>query len=654
MKKLLFIIGFIWIALLGKAQSWDHYYGYIPQDSIIGRDSVQILVIDAEKDSTYTLLISQLDSIWVSKNDSLTMIGRNGVIYTYSSTGDTLYAEVDSSAYSTLDALNDSITALEARTASVSGGYDLLEFTVGTTTDAPAVGDSLFTHGELFGKSLEVFRGGDGAYMPMVPSRATSPGYELNDSTLTVHPVYVAGDIMRIHIRESANVTSLVLRDIDQEGPTYSSAEIGTGNDTIIYVTLSDVTGVDTDSVPNIADFTFETSNDVAIGLNATSFIDATTLGVALDSTLTVFNDSTLQLTYVPSGYPRLQDTNGFESSGWTDQSVTNNLDYTPPDETAPIAQSFEIGTYNDSIVMGLFDEALNADSIPATTDFLFETGGQVEIGLNAITLSSDTLFAALDSSLASTYQDSSFTITYTQPTSGRLQDASGNLVASWADSTVTNNLGDEPAVLNDGNTQGWYIAEAEYVTQSDDSVSQWDDVSGNDYHLTNNTDIKPLFQGDSIIFGHAAGVQMGSSIALDTSNTWYAVMCVDSYFNSSDLISNGSTNMIVEHNNTDNNQLRIVAGSNYIRSNSDLIYENTMLVVCRFVSYSSSGIVINNGSEVTEIAGEIDATNTLDIGDFSNNSAVSFKEIIIRNVDDSSEDRTAIMDYLNNKYTIY
>ena len=81
---------------------------------------------------------------------------------------------------------------------------------------------------------------------------------------------------------------------------------------------------------------------------------------------------------------------------------------------------------------------------------------------------------------------------------------------------TVTNNLSSEPAVLNDGNTEAWYEAHADYLTITDDSVSQWDDRSGNNYDLTQATSTKrPVFAGDSVLF-EATGIQMVASVPSD------------------------------------------------------------------------------------------------------------------------------------------
>jgi hypothetical protein len=65
MKKLLFIIGLISVSLVGFGQSWDHYYGKLPQDSILGLDTLQFLVIDAEDDSTFWVSADQLNTLWV-------------------------------------------------------------------------------------------------------------------------------------------------------------------------------------------------------------------------------------------------------------------------------------------------------------------------------------------------------------------------------------------------------------------------------------------------------------------------------------------------------------------------------------------------------------------------------------------------------------
>jgi len=66
MKKVLLIVGMIVSSVLLMGQSWDHSYGYLPQDSILAKDSVQILVIGADPsgDTTFTMLVSDLNALW--------------------------------------------------------------------------------------------------------------------------------------------------------------------------------------------------------------------------------------------------------------------------------------------------------------------------------------------------------------------------------------------------------------------------------------------------------------------------------------------------------------------------------------------------------------------------------------------------------------
>jgi hypothetical protein len=66
MKKLLFTITLILSSVYLLGQSWDHSYTYLPADSILTKDSVQILVIAADPadDTTFTMLVSDLDALW--------------------------------------------------------------------------------------------------------------------------------------------------------------------------------------------------------------------------------------------------------------------------------------------------------------------------------------------------------------------------------------------------------------------------------------------------------------------------------------------------------------------------------------------------------------------------------------------------------------
>jgi hypothetical protein len=121
-------------------------------------------------------------------------------------------------------------------------------------------------------------------------------------------------------------------------------------------------------------------------------------------------------------------------------------------DAQAPTVVSIEIGTYNDSIFVVLLDTTdVHQDSIPLASDFYITEDGS-EFGVNAVTISDDTVFIAMDS--VGVY-GSTYLVDYTSGTPA-LQDSSGNLVASWSDKSVTNNV-EEISV-------GDYIAEYQSV----------------------------------------------------------------------------------------------------------------------------------------------------------------------------------------------
>lgn len=126
--------------------------------------------------------------------------------------------------------------------------------------------------------------------------------------------------------------------------------------------------------------------------------------------------------------------------SGFTQRidSVTQgSVEEAPTDNTAPLFVSAEIGTYNDSIIVALFDTTdVHNDSLPSDESFLF-TADDVEIDVVAVSINYDSLFLAL---AAPPTNGQACELDYT-PAFPKLQDSTGNLVVAWVDSTVTNNI---------------------------------------------------------------------------------------------------------------------------------------------------------------------------------------------------------------------
>lgn len=316
---------------------------------------------------------------------------------------------------------------------------------------------------------------------------------------------------------------------------------------------------------------------------------------------------------------------------------------------STPSIDSAELGRYNDSILIAFFNKNLYGGSVPANTDFTLTEDGNTH-GVNAVSISNDSLILALDSAGA---YGSTYLLDY-DPGTNILMDSSGNWALAWNDQAVTNNVaspGTYPTALDDGSTQAWYEADASYLTIVNDSVSQWNDRSGNANHLTQSTTaFRPVFAGDSVTFTNDF---LNVTATLNDTSTYYVVASLNNWSNGFNMVNSGSSSMIFEFDNA-SNKIRIIAGGTYIRSDV-LTYDSTLyLFTVRFVSEGTSGLLTNGATEITAVAGVLSPSTTLTIGDGTGGGSFSVKEIIIRNKEDDVTDRAAIISYLNTKYTIY
>jgi len=251
----------------------------------------------------------------------------------------------------------------------------------------------------------------------------------INDLTLTVgSPAIGAGTpvdyvLYDINGNYMDSPPTLGAYQTGASAPYFLSGEVGAYNDSIVVVTLTEAPL--TDSVPLVSDFDF-TEDGTSFGITEVSF-SGSTMYLALDSI--VADGSTMLLDYT-SGVPALQSTSNVESQSWADKMVTNNVDL-----TAPVFSSAEIGNVHDSALVVTMTEALVSDSISASNFTITEDG--TTYGVNSISVSTTTITFTLDSAGAA---GSTYLIDYT-PDFPKLQDAAGNLVLAWVDSSVTNNI---------------------------------------------------------------------------------------------------------------------------------------------------------------------------------------------------------------------
>lgn len=214
--------------------------------------------------------------------------------------------------------------------------------------------------------------------------------------------------------------------------------------------------------------------------------------------------------------------------------------------------------------------------------------------------------------------------------------------------------------ILNDGRTKGWYIADASYITLVGDvSISQWNDISGKNNHMINNTVTeRPQWDAANLEVDFnvegAAGADnlQKSSVVTPQPFTMYCVVRQNTY-------STGSIMM------------NFYAGGAYIRQRH--LVPGQLDIYCGvFLTCPSAGGVGSYGiiSAIADGSNSVIQWNEAAIGigncgerpsDYIRigagtavGSDMSIKEYIFRSGADSSENRIAVVRYLNNKYSIY
>lgn len=94
--------------------------------------------------------------------------------------------------------------------SSGGGGYDLLEFEIGVTSNAPAEGDSILVHTELDStKVIEIWRSDSLSYLQKVPNRSYAGWQLTNNDTIEFDSAFVNKDWFEIHIRDTSVVDEL-------------------------------------------------------------------------------------------------------------------------------------------------------------------------------------------------------------------------------------------------------------------------------------------------------------------------------------------------------------------------------------------------------------------------------------------------------------
>jgi hypothetical protein len=194
------------------------------------------------------------------------------------------------------------------------------------------------------------------------------------------------------------------------------------------------------------------------------------------------------------------------------------------------------------------------------------------------------------------------------------------------------------PAVLDDGNTEAWYIHGVGVTKNVSNYVTQWDDQSGND------TVPGIYFDGiDDRIYVDYDAISQPIMV--------YLVINVVTHINNAGIFDAFETATLrFSLSDTGDGSLFVTAGT---VDEVSLDVPLNEFCICRvYFNGESSKVVVNTSSEDTSPG--TNAMNGLHLGAryaLGTYSNIIVKELIVRSAAETSDNETAIYNYLKNKY---
>lgn len=224
------------------------------------------------------------------------------------------------------------------------------------------------------------------------------------------------------------------------------------------------------------------------------------------------------------------------------------------------------------------------------------------------------------------------------------------------------------PDELHDGHTVAWYVYD-EDVSVTEGYVTQWNDISGNNHHLTpvaangsaGTADNRPAWHTDNgIIFD-------GSNDAMESIFTWgnwgtiYVVANILSYTTDDVLFGYRGTASAAPIRLTQASSTLVLRMGGAAGTNNGYNSWNSWCIIRVVMGGSNpltADLIVNEGSPSTSTGtGTMVSTGILLAASSASAPAVyrwgniAFKEIIYRDIEDSSVDEETIYDYLYAKY---
>ena len=207
--------------------------------------------------------------------------------------------------------------------------------------------------------------------------------------------------------------------------------------------------------------------------------------------------------------------------------------------------------------------------------------------------------------------------------------------------------------VLNDGNTWAWYNDSSTTMTIADASVSQWNDYLNSGNNLLQAVGLaQPEWSADGITFDGENDFMLSETFsAISQPTSIYMVVTQSGWAEYSTILANGDWSVkFFQFDVTP--KVAINAGTSSARS-SDLIVGTPSVIRMLFNGTSSKFTV----DEHTTIEGDFGSGTSIDQISIGGDAAgdgptnVVIKEIIIRDVVDSTANESMVYEYLKAKY---
>lgn len=214
--------------------------------------------------------------------------------------------------------------------------------------------------------------------------------------------------------------------------------------------------------------------------------------------------------------------------------------------------------------------------------------------------------------------------------------------------------------VIGDDNTFGWYIADADNITLNGSEVDYWNDISGNANHLYRaGSDQRPDWDAvnGEIDFTTIDELRK-TSVVQSSPLTIYAVLRIDTPVAYSDLIVLAVDSYYIRLRVPSlTSAMSMTANTGYFETNTGFFSTGTyyiLRIVVNDAVSNGSKIQLNENAAATGTLAAVTTDRIRIGGGAGTESTVSYKEIIVRaNLDDADEQQL-IVDYLNDKYSVY